>query len=30
MLFDVDDEKPGIVGEKCFELTFTKSTKQDG
>jgi hypothetical protein len=30
MLFDVDDEKPGIVGEKCFELTLTKATKQDG
>lgn len=30
MLFDVDDEKPGIVGEKCFELTLTKAQKQDG
>jgi hypothetical protein len=30
MLFDVDDEKPGIVGEKCFELTLAKAQKQDG
>jgi hypothetical protein len=30
LLFDVDDEKPGIVGEKCFELTLTKANKQDG
>lgn len=30
MLFDIDDEKPGIVGEKCFELTLTKAKKQDG
>lgn len=30
MLFDVDDEKPGVVGEKCFELTLAKAKKQDG
>ena len=30
MLFDIDDEKPGIVGEKCFELTLAKAKKQDG
>jgi hypothetical protein len=30
MLFDVDDEKPGVIGEKCFELTLTKAKKQDG
>jgi hypothetical protein len=30
MLFDVDDEKPGIVGEKCFELTLASAKKQDG
>jgi hypothetical protein len=29
MLFDADDEKPGIVGERCFELTFTKAKKQE-
>lgn len=28
MLFDIDDEKPGIVGEKCFELTLAKAKKQ--
>lgn len=27
MLFDIDDEKPGIVGEKCFELTLAKAKK---
>ncbi len=27
MLFDIDDEKPGIVGEKCFELTLAKAQK---
>lgn len=30
MLFDIDDEKPGIVGEKCFELTLAKAKKLDG
>jgi hypothetical protein len=30
MLFDADDEKPGIVGEKCFELTLAKSKKRGG
>lgn len=30
MLFDIDDEKPGIVGEKCFELTLAKAKKQGG
>ncbi|SDB57843.1 ATP-binding protein [Bauldia litoralis] len=30
MLFDIDDQRPGIVGEKCFELTLTKAKKQDG
>lgn len=28
MLFDTNDEKPGIVGEKCFELTLAKAKKQ--
>ncbi len=27
MLFDVEDEKPSIVGEKCFELTLAKAKK---
>lgn len=30
LLFDTDEEKPGIVGEKCFELTLTKAESQDG
>lgn len=30
MLFDIDDEKPGIVGDRCFELVLTKSKKQGG
>jgi hypothetical protein len=30
MLFDTDDEKPGIVGDRCFELTLTKAKKRDG
>lgn len=30
MLFDVDDEKPGIVGDRCFELALVKAKKQDG
>ncbi|BEV12059.1 ATP-binding protein [Asticcacaulis sp. DW145] len=30
MLFDVDDEKPGIVGDKCFELALGKAKKQGG
>lgn len=29
-LFDTDDEKPGIVGERCFELALTKAKKQGG
>ena len=29
MLFDSDDEKPGIVGDKCFDLTLGKAKKQD-
>lgn len=30
MLFDIDDEKPGIVGDRCFELVLNKSKKQGG
>ncbi|MCZ8170981.1 MAG: ATP-binding protein [Brevundimonas sp.] len=30
MLFDINDEKPGIVGEKCFELMLAKAKRQDG
>jgi len=30
MLFDTDDEKAGIVGEKCFELTLAKAQKKGG
>lgn len=29
-LFDTDDERPGIVGEKCFELALTKAKVQGG
>ncbi|MDR3410474.1 MAG: ATP-binding protein [Formivibrio sp.] len=28
MLFDSDDEKPGVVGEKCFELALAKAKKE--
>lgn len=28
MLFDEPDEKPGIVGDKCFEMQLTKAKKQ--
>ena len=28
MLFDREDEKPGIVGEKCFELALVRSRKR--
>lgn len=28
MLFDNPEEKPGIVGEKCFEMQLTKAMKQ--
>lgn len=28
MLFDINDEKPGIVGEKCFELALAKAKKE--
>ncbi|WP_061958324.1 ATP-binding protein [Cupriavidus pauculus] len=28
MLFDDPDEKPGIVGDKCFEMQLTKARKQ--
>lgn len=28
MLFDDSDEKPGIVGDKCFEMQLTKAKKQ--
>jgi hypothetical protein len=28
MLFDDSDEKPGIVGEKCFEMQLQKAKKQ--
>lgn len=27
MLFDSEDEKPGIVGEKCFDMTLSKAKK---
>ena len=30
LLFDSDEEKPGIVGERCFELTLTQAKKQGG
>jgi len=30
MLFDDFDEKPGIVGDKCFELALTKAKKWGG
>lgn len=30
LLFDTDEEKPGVVGEKCFELTLAKATSKDG
>lgn len=28
MLFDDPDEKPGIIGEKCFEMQLTKAKRQ--
>jgi hypothetical protein len=28
LLFDDPDEKPGIVGDKCFEMQLTKAKKQ--
>jgi hypothetical protein len=28
MLFDDSDEKPGIVGDKCFEIQLTKAKRQ--
>jgi hypothetical protein len=30
LLFDDPDEKPGIVGEKCFEMQLSKAKKQGG
>jgi len=30
LLFDDSDEKPGIVGDKCFEMQLTKAQKQEG
>lgn len=30
MLFDDPDEKPGVVGDKCFEMQLTKTRKQEG
>jgi hypothetical protein len=30
VLFDDPDERPGIVGEKCFELQLTKARKRGG
>lgn len=30
MLFESDDEKPGIVGERCFELVLTKAKQKGG
>lgn len=29
MLFDADDEKPGIVGERCFEIVLTKAKQKE-
>ena len=29
MLFDISDEKPGIVGEACFELILARAIKQE-
>lgn len=29
LLFDDSDEKPGIVGDKCFEMQLTKAKKQE-
>lgn len=29
MFFDTDDEKPGAVGEKCFEVILAKAKKQE-
>ncbi len=30
MLFDDANEKPGIVGERCFEMQFTKASRKRG
>jgi hypothetical protein len=30
MFFDTDDEKPGVVGEKCFELSLAKAKRREG
>lgn len=30
LLFDAADEKPGIVGDKCFEMQLTKAKKHEG
>ena len=30
LLFDVEDEKPGIVGDKCFALQLTRAKKRGG
>ncbi len=30
MLYDDESERPGIVGEKCFELALVKAKKQNG
>jgi hypothetical protein len=29
-LFDTYDEKPGVVGDKCFALVLVKAKKQGG
>uniref|UniRef100_UPI0035B224E7 ATP-binding protein n=1 Tax=Paenirhodobacter enshiensis TaxID=1105367 RepID=UPI0035B224E7 len=29
MLFDTDDEKPGIIGDRCFELMLDTAKKED-
>jgi hypothetical protein len=29
LLYDRDDERPGIVGERCFELIFDKTTSEE-
>lgn len=30
LLFDTEDEKPGIVGDKCFEMQLTTAKKRGG
>ncbi|MGG5890705.1 ATP-binding protein [Falsiroseomonas sp. HC035] len=30
LLFDAEDTKPGLVGERCFEMTLTRAEEQEG